>query len=151
MYPIHVSQSFMFTPSLSSALYLLLLRFLSRSYDEVVQLTSSIATDANLNDDESQIFESLSMTCSDHHPDAHASRLGISLATMDSPMVCPWSVPVEAAKFLSKLYHVSARCRLSTEQELQLLEHCDTLGQKAKIVREIVDSYDRDTLNSLLT
>ncbi len=48
-------------------------------------------------------------------------------------------------------YHVSARCRLSTEQELELLELCDSLGQKAKIVREIVESYDREKLNQLLT
>lgn len=150
LYPIHVSQSFMFTPSLSSALYLLMLRFLSRAYDEVVQLTASIATDAALNEDEGQIFTLLRMTCSDHHPDAHAARLGISLATSDSPMVCPWSVTIEAAKLLTKLYHVSARCRLSTAQELQLLELCDVLQHKSKIVKEIVESYSREQLKNWL-
>jgi hypothetical protein len=35
IYPVHVSLSFMFTPTLAQALYLLLLRFLHRDYNEV--------------------------------------------------------------------------------------------------------------------
>src|SRR5690606_9864250 len=42
LYPVHVSLSFMFTPTLASALYLLLLRFLHREYDSVVRLVNAI-------------------------------------------------------------------------------------------------------------
>lgn len=77
MYPVHISMSFLFTPSLSSALYLLLLKMLHRDYEEAHMVCNSIATDARLNEEEEQIFRALRMTCTDHHPDAHANRLKV--------------------------------------------------------------------------
>jgi len=48
MYPIHVSLSFLQTKGLNSALYLMLLRFFHRDYDEVFRLADSVATDTDL-------------------------------------------------------------------------------------------------------
>ena len=42
LYPVHLSMTFLFTPTLSSALYLLLLRFLNRQYAEVFALADSV-------------------------------------------------------------------------------------------------------------
>lgn len=43
LYPVHISLSFMFTPTLASALYVMLLRFLHRDYNEVVRLGTCLA------------------------------------------------------------------------------------------------------------
>lgn len=48
MYPVHVSASFLLTRGLNSALYLLLLRLLHRSYDDCYRLTDSVASDTAL-------------------------------------------------------------------------------------------------------
>ena len=137
MYSVHVSNSFLQAPTLSSALYLLLLRFLYRAYEEVSLLSSSVATDADLTPEEAQIFEHLQVTVNDFHPDAHACRARISLVVMDSPMVCPWNIRLDSAKYISKLYHVSSRCRLSYEHEKQLLEMCHVLARKEEITRYV--------------
>ncbi len=55
------------------------------------------------------IFRKLSRTTDDAHPDAHACRLKIALATMDSPMGLPWDLTTEASKFINKV----DRCDLS--------------------------------------
>jgi hypothetical protein len=72
LYPIHVSLSFLFSPTLSSALYLLTTRFLSRNYEDVYRLANTIGTDAEFSPEENLIFESLGRLNGDAHPDAHA-------------------------------------------------------------------------------
>ena len=123
LYPVHVSLSFMFTPSLSSALYLLLLRFLHRDYSEVYRLSNSIATDTALSKEEAAIFELLKHN-NDCHPDAHACRMKISHVTLDSPMQPGWDLTQEMSRYITKLSHVSAQCRLSHRDEQQLIGGC---------------------------
>ena len=135
MYQVHVSNSFLQAPTLSSALYLLILRFFYRAYEDVSLLSSSVATDTELTPEEAQIFTHLKSTMSDFHPDAHACRARIALVVMDSPMICPWNIRADAAKYISKLYHVSARCRLAFEHESQLLDMCHIISKKEEIVR----------------
>lgn len=48
LYPIHVSLTFVAPPTLSSAMYLLLLRFQARAYSSVVALIDTVATDEKL-------------------------------------------------------------------------------------------------------
>ena len=108
LYPVHLSLSFLMTKGVSSALYLLLLRFLNRNYAEVSALVDSIATDTQYSAEGTVIFEQLAQTVTDAHPDAHACRLKISLVTMDSPMQSPWDLTREAYNFIAKLAHVSA-------------------------------------------
>ncbi len=55
----HVSLSFMFTPTLASSLYLLLLRFLYRDYNEVFRLVNTIGTDTEFSPEENYIFQLL--------------------------------------------------------------------------------------------
>eukprot|EP01087_Luapelamoeba_hula_P004848 TRINITY_DN1482_c0_g1_i1.p1 TRINITY_DN1482_c0_g1~~TRINITY_DN1482_c0_g1_i1.p1 ORF type:complete len:4317 (-),score=602.49 TRINITY_DN1482_c0_g1_i1:51-13001(-) len=128
LYPVHVSLSFMFTPTLSSALYLLLLRFLHRDYDQVFRLASTIGTDTNFSPEESNIFKALGESNNDCHPNAHASRLKISSVTIDSPVECPWDITKQMSRYVTKLPHVGVTCHLSHTEELQLLQEqciCD--------------------------
>lgn len=72
------------------------------------------------------------------------------MATSDSPMQVPWVIRGEASKYISKLYHVSARCRLSPEEELQLLEYCSEIEQKETLAAEVCAFYDKEKLKTLL-
>jgi len=124
LYPIHKSKSFLFTPTLASALYLLLLRFLNRQYSQVFQLAGSCVTDGTLSMEENQIFDQLEFVKNDFHADAHACRLKIWLATVDTKMNCPWDITSEMEFYLAKHGHVSAACRLTIDEELAVLESC---------------------------
>ena len=125
LYPVHVSLSFLFSPTLSSSLYLLLLRFLHRAYNEVFRLAATIGTDVEFSAEEDCIFQCLGRPPhGDRHPDAHACRLKIALVVLDSPVQCPFDLTSEASRYVTKLNHVSAVCRLSLSEELQLLEMC---------------------------
>jgi len=84
LYPVHISLSFLFTPTLNSALYLLLLRFLHRDYAAAFRLVNSIGTDAVFLDEEAMVFMDLKQCNGDRHPDAHAVRLAISHVMIDS-------------------------------------------------------------------
>ena len=122
LYPIHQSKTFLFTPTLASALYLMLLRFFNRQYDKVCELAPSCVTDAKLTAEEKQIFAQLEYVKNDFHADAHAARLKIYLSTLDTEMICPWDVTSEMEYYLSKISHVSFTCRLSFDEELIILQ-----------------------------
>ena len=61
---------------------------------------------------------------SDSHPDAHACRLKISFVTIDAPIICPWDLTRQCSRYITKLSHISLVCRLTLEEELQLLTQC---------------------------
>ncbi len=93
----HVSLSFLYSTTLASALYLLLLRYLARQYKAAIQLVDTVSSDTSLTDEESATLRF--MTCgkvsADDHPDAHALRLKISLVLLDSPISLPWDLSTE--------------------------------------------------------
>lgn len=91
-----------------------------------MQLIDTVAsdTDLTLEENNSLQFMTSPKVSSDHHPDAHACRLKISLVMLDSPVSLPWDLTSEMAAYVRKLLHVSADCRLSSEEELLLLRHC---------------------------
>lgn len=156
LYPVHVSLSFLFTPTLASAIYLLLLRFLHRQYSEVVRLANAIATDTHFTKEEKRIFKTMRESLRDCHPDAHAARLKISLVTIDSPVVAPWDLTLQMARYVTKLPHVSVTCHMEHDEELQLLEHCITepsdqrFNEKIHTVYDVVLTKNRDLyLNAL--
>jgi len=122
LYPVHLSQAFIFTQSLASALYMLLFKFIAHQYDYVFRMVSSCVSDTDLSKEEFQIFRILSLLNIDSHPDAHACRLKFSLATMASSMQCPWDVSMELEDYIRKVRVVSASCRLTSSEELSLLE-----------------------------
>ena len=75
-----------------------------------------------------QIFNQLEFLGNDYHPDAHACRLKLSIVTVglgeESTMNCPWSVEEEMEEYVNKHTYVSSACRLTTEEELLLLQLC---------------------------
>ena len=122
----HVSLSFLYSTTLASALYLVLLRYLGRQYRAVVQLVDTVASDTDLTPEEANSLQFMAnaRNSEDCHPDAHACRLKIALVMLDSPVVLPWDLSGEMSSYVRKLQHVSANCRLAREQELALLSHC---------------------------
>lgn len=143
LYPVHVSFSFLLTKGLNSAVYLMLLRFMHRMYNDVFRLADSIATDNKFNQDGLLIFKAFERCNDDWHPDAHACRLKIYLVTMDSGMKSPWDLTIECAKYSAKLDSTSSSCRLSLPEELQILESdviVTSINDK-KFQPEIHDEY----------
>jgi len=122
LYPVHVSLSFLMSKGIDSALYLLLLRLYNRDYAAVFRLADSIATDTAFSLAGRTIFSAIAGANDDWHPDAHACRLKIAIVTVDSGVELPFDVTLQAARYAVKLSHVSAACRLSLEEELQLLD-----------------------------
>ena len=128
LYPVHLSLSFLMPKGVSSALYLLLLRFLSRNYEAAFRLTDSIATDTPYSEEGRVIFAALSEAV-DCHPAAHAIRIKISLVTIDAvdqsfgSMPLPWDLTQECARAVGKYAHISASCHIPAGDELQLLEN----------------------------
>lgn len=75
-----------------------------------------------------QIFNQLEFLGNDYHPDAHACRLKLSVVTVglgeESTMKCPWSIEEEMEEYAKKHVNVSSACRLTTEEEMLLLQLC---------------------------
>ena len=75
---------------------------------------------------EAQIFEQLGSLSHDAHPDAHACRLKISIATRGTPhgdlaATKLWSLRTEYASYVAKWRFVSMECRLTVAEEALLL------------------------------
>ncbi|CAJ1416719.1 unnamed protein product, partial [Effrenium voratum] len=133
LYPVHASRSFLQTPTLASALYVMMLRWMHRDYRGVAALVSGVGTDAKYEDDEMQIFKHLGRI-TDPHPDSHANRLRVSLAVADANMELPWDLLDETAGYLRKLAHVTARSRLSEDDELRALQLCTQIRKCLEII-----------------
>ncbi|CAL1133950.1 unnamed protein product, partial [Cladocopium goreaui] len=131
-YEVHVSKGFLIAPSFSSAMYLLLLRFLARDYEGVSSLVHAVGTDAELNEEEAQILKVLGLV-EDAHPDALACRCLVTLAVLRSGCPLPWDFRQEFAWYVSKISHISARSRLSLDQEAELLNECERLSSKFRV------------------
>ncbi|BAM40713.1 uncharacterized protein TOT_020000967 [Theileria orientalis strain Shintoku] len=82
LYKVHTSRCFLFVPTSSSLLYLLMCRFLDRQYEQVCRLSSNMIFDQVQNDESILYWSIISKIDSntDTHPDAYASRLHILLA-----------------------------------------------------------------------
>ena len=139
LYPIHASNSFLQTPTRASALYLMLLRWMSRDYGGVASLVSAVGTDTKYEEDEMQIFKTVGRV-SDPHPDSHANRMKVTLAVADAGMRWPWGVVNETAGYFTKLSHISARSCLTTPEEVRLLEICKQIRQSLEIVEAEVSA-----------
>ena len=125
LYPIHSSRSFLFTPTLASALYLILLRLISGNFDLAFRLADFCVADTQLSPDEDQLVEQLfEIQRDDVRTDAIACRLKLILVTSGTPMsdILNWNPATELAKYLNRLEHVSGNCRLTKEEEILLLE-----------------------------
>ena len=121
LYPVHPSHAFLYTPSLASSMYLMLLHFIAGNYLEVFKMIESCVSE-ELTPEELQIFDQLEFLGNDYHPDAHACRLKFSavISGFDGAMKCPWSISEEMVEYVRKHDHVSASCRLTTSEEMFL-------------------------------
>lgn len=132
LYPVHNSRSFLVTPSLASSLYLMLMYFITGSYPDVYKMVESCVSE-ELTAEEQQIFNQLEFLGNDYHPDAHACRLKLSVVTVglgaESTMKCPWSISEEMEEYTKKHGHVSSACRLTTDEEMLLLQMCSAEQQ----------------------
>ena len=92
LYPIHPSRMFFFTETLASALYMLIVRFVNRQYEQVFRLADFCVKDIELSPEEQQIFNQLKTLDDDLHPDAAACRLKIVMVTAGTKMGehCPF-------------------------------------------------------------
>jgi hypothetical protein len=126
MYPVHLSGTFVITSTLPSALYMLVLKWLSRKYEKAYAMIDSCLSDTQLSPEESQIFRTLSSVADDMHPDAVACRLKLLLATAASSDTMPvsWTLSDTMAYYADVREHVAAACRLTVDEELELLEKC---------------------------
>jgi hypothetical protein len=121
LYPIHNSRSFLVTSSLASSLYLMLMYFTTGGYQNVNKMMESCVSGVDprrgelelffsdrsplvnaislfellyfLLSSQQQIINQLEFLGHDYHPDAHASRLKLSVLTVglgeESTMKCP--------------------------------------------------------------
>eukprot|EP01060_Flectonema_neradi_P006280 TRINITY_DN1420_c0_g1_i1.p1 TRINITY_DN1420_c0_g1~~TRINITY_DN1420_c0_g1_i1.p1 ORF type:complete len:4698 (+),score=1051.93 TRINITY_DN1420_c0_g1_i1:123-14216(+) len=133
LYPVHVSLSFMFTPTFASALYLLYLRLLYRDYEEVFRIATTIGTDTSLSKEEEQIFNRYSVN--DAHPNILACFIKIGLLMNDGPVNCQWYMPKITAMMLVRQSKVSTSCKLSTKEELRTLAICEEIQQQMEILK----------------
>ena len=141
LYPVHMSRRFLFTPTLAHGMYLMLLRWIDGQYGEVFQLADFCVTDTSLKSDEEQIFQQImTIAGSDPSGDAVACRVKLILIFSGTPMsnlrkehvstatssaaARAWSPTVQLEAYVSRLAHVSGRCRLSRNEEMLVLEMC---------------------------
>ena len=149
MLPIHVSLSFIRTPTLLSGLYVLLLRFLNRDYADVQRLINSVGTDTELTEEEGAVLQEIS-SVRDDHPNAHAARLHLTLSLVDAPekskSIVRWDVPEQVYKYLNKMSHVAMASRLSKAQEITAVEIALDQIAKEDVIRRIFKMHEEKVI-----
>jgi hypothetical protein len=127
LYPVHMSRKFLFTPTLATGMYLMLLRWIDGQYGEVFQLADFCVSDTSLASDEEQLFfQIMKIAADDPSGDAIACRVKLMLVFHGTPMSdlkeknssASWSPTVQLNKYISRLAHISGRCRLSRSEEM---------------------------------
>ena len=75
LYPVHTSLTFLHTPSLAAARYLILARFLARDYASAAAVAATCTVDVPFTAEEKWLFAKLARAQRDDHPDAQSVRL----------------------------------------------------------------------------
>ncbi|CAL1170137.1 unnamed protein product [Cladocopium goreaui] len=119
-YPLHRCSMMVFTPTPAAALYLLLCRYLTWHFEEVVAMAGAICE--VVRPEEQQLWECLSVLQGECHADAVACRLQLTLASLPFGKHArpPWDVAKQLLEYSAKRHLVSAGCALSVSQELLL-------------------------------
>jgi len=152
LYPVHISLSFLQTPTLASALNLLFLRYQFRDYADTARLVDAIGTDTDFskNPEELQLFKHLATLNSDCHPDAHAVRCKIAIAMLDAPILVPWCLRSDYAKMTMKLSHVASAVFLSVFDQGVVTAECELIQQKINIIARELAKYPEHELREIL-
>ena len=148
-YELHVSKQFLIAATLTSALYLCVIRFLSCSYEECFMLADAIATDHAFNADEQQIFNLLALheeSGMKNNANAAACLCKIALAIDDATIMLPVPLDKYAALYVVQLHQVSVRCRLTEEQELRLLQITRDNCIKKEAATRALQNQDRSLI-----
>lgn len=99
-------------------------------------MVEGCVTDLPLGKEEAACLRWLGHLDHDHHPDAVACRIKLSLAAAPCPdmsAVLPWDLVEQAHLYVTRRGHVSARCRLSPEEELLMLEKATKVANLAAV------------------
>ncbi len=151
-YPVHLSNMFLFTTTLESALYLLLMRAIHYMYSEALQLADACITD-NVTKEAAAVWDCmqtiLGVTQDEdlvgHHtlPDGHAFRLRmniVSLLAMHADYQCKWDLEEQLVNYISKLGSISSTCRLSAQQELQLIQAIPPASKRENLFTKVLET-----------
>jgi hypothetical protein len=133
VYPVHLSRTFLFSETLASSLYLLLMRFLARDYAAAFKLCHLCVSDVALSAEEEQLFRAI-CDVEDAHPDANAVRCKISIVTQNNEMRPSWNSRDVTDRYVKMHRFVSLACRLTVDEELSLLKPNGTLMNQRTLV-----------------
>eukprot|EP00658_Telonema_sp_P-2_P077144 TRINITY_DN6915_c0_g1_i10.p1 TRINITY_DN6915_c0_g1~~TRINITY_DN6915_c0_g1_i10.p1 ORF type:complete len:1325 (-),score=412.13 TRINITY_DN6915_c0_g1_i10:118-4092(-) len=134
LYPVHVSLSFLFTPTLAASMYLLLLRYFARQHREAFNLAGTVGTDVQLTSEEREIF-TLLLGSARHTSNELAVMARVYLYMSDSPVTIMWNPITAVSKLIRILPLVDVDCRLTASEERRLLHNTLALKRKFDIIR----------------
>jgi hypothetical protein len=119
LYPIHASGFFLSSKSISSSLYLLLLKLMNRKYDDAFKLIEGCVSDMPLTPQEKQIYDLIATVKDDVNPEMHACRLKLYFVTYGCRDIMPYQFVMENEmyQYISKLKYITATCRLTCDEE----------------------------------
>jgi hypothetical protein len=143
-YPVHSSNTFLLPSSLSSTLYLILTSLLTRNYAAAMELIMGCNVDVKFTDEEKRVFDQLSKTLDDRHPNACACRIRLSLGIAYSDNKAPWRLSGELHDYLTSSGHVDASCKLTLEEEKEALAHCHQRSPLLLLRKEFCDNVKAD-------
>ena len=88
------------------------------------QLADLCVSESQPTPEEAQLWAAFGGVAADPAPDATAARLRLSMAAAGTPAeaLLPWSIHAEVAAYVTAWRHISAACRLTADEEQELLE-----------------------------
>lgn len=134
-YPCHASLQFISPTTLGGTIYLVLLYFSQHLFIDAFELLSaSFTVDTGFMDEELWLFGQLGRFNYYRHPNAIACRLKATLSMLYSSNLakCPWDFGMEMHSYLQVVQHVSSSCRITREEELDLLAKCTKVTSLVK-------------------
>lgn len=123
-YPAHLSEQFVTTQSLMSAVHLLRTRWMARQYTQAVDMIPCVFADT-VDEKALAVLKNQQELVDDIHPDAFALRLRLALAILpftSSQDQIPWNIADSLEAYLLRVRYASANVRLSLQDERYLLE-----------------------------
>lgn len=144
IYPIHASGVFMASKSIASSLYLLLIRLMTRKYEEAYGLLEACISDIPFTVQEKQIYDQIATIKDFINPDLHAFRLKLFVLTFGCNDVMPFQFNAEEEyyEYVTKLRFISAACRLSPQEESFVLSRLPANSD----VRRILPVMNRENI-----
>eukprot|EP00929_Paragymnodinium_shiwhaense_P090478 TRINITY_DN50674_c0_g1_i1.p1 TRINITY_DN50674_c0_g1~~TRINITY_DN50674_c0_g1_i1.p1 ORF type:complete len:4578 (+),score=1022.66 TRINITY_DN50674_c0_g1_i1:184-13917(+) len=113
--------TFVFAPTRTSALYLMLCRLLTWNFYEAIAVRTTLCSLETT--EEKQLWSLFRVFAREHHADAVACRVHLSLAMLPfgADSATPWPLRDQALEYVRKRHLVSASCALSIDEELTMM------------------------------